>query len=283
VLFVRRQNRLASPLLDLKLFKIPNFRVALLGLFGYSLLTGAVLFLMSQWLQSVAGLSALDAGLALVPGMITSTAASMTAPILARRFRPAYLIGVGLLITVAALVIISQATFSAPLVIVAFAIWTIGGAPVEALGIGLILGATPPEKAGAASAMPQVCNEIGAALGFALLGTVATVVYRAKISGAVLLGVPAAAVTAAHENVANAAAAAASLPDQVGQSLLTAARVAYNSGMHVVAWITAVLLAAVAVTIMVKLRHEPPLGASVGGHGGAVPVESDEVVDERAA
>ena len=270
VLFVRRQNRLAQPLLDLKLFAITNVRIGLLGLFAYSLLTGAVLLLMSQWLQSVAGLSALGAGLALVPGMITSTLASMAAPILARRFRPAYLIGIGLLITVAALVIITQASFSAPLVIVAFAIWTIGGAPVEALGIGLVLGAVPPEKAGSASAVPQVCNELGAALGFALLGTVATVVYRVKMSGAIPVGVPANAAAAAHESVDSATAAARSLPDQVGQGLLSVARTAYNSGMHVVAWIAAVLLAAVAVLIMVKLRHEPPLGATADTDAEAV-------------
>ncbi|MER6949853.1 MFS transporter [Nonomuraea sp. NPDC000554] len=262
VLFIRRQNRLPHPLLDLKLFSIANVRFGLLGLFGYSLLTGAVLLLMSQWLQSVAGLSALGAGLALVPGMITSTIASTVAPILARRFRPAYLIGIGLLITVAALVVITQASFSATLVIAAFAVWTIGGAPIEALGIGLVLGATPPEKAGAVSAVPQVCNEVGSALGFALLGTVATVVYRAKLSGAIPANVPPAAAAAADESVASATAAAQSLPEQLGEALLGPARLAYNSGMHVVAWITAVLLAALAVVIIVKLRHEPPLGAT---------------------
>jgi DHA2 family multidrug resistance protein-like MFS transporter len=262
VLFVRRQHRLAHPLLDLRLFAITNVRIGLLGLFGYALLTGAVLLLMGQWLQSVAGLSAFEAGLALVPGMITSTLASTASPILARRIRPARLIGVGLLITVAALVALTQVAFSAPLVVIAFAVWTIGGAPVQALGIGIILGATPPEKAGSASAMPQVSNEIGAALGFALLGTVATVVYRAKMAGTLPAEVPPAAAEAANESVANAVAVARSLPEQVGEALLGPARLAFNSGMHVVAWIAAVLLAALAVLVLVKLRHEPPLGAA---------------------
>lgn len=103
-----------------------------------------------------------------------------------------------MLITVVGLVVITQASSSAPLVIGAFAVWTIGGAPVEALGIGLILGATPPEKAGSASALPQVFNEMGSALGFALLGTVATVIYRVKLTGAVPAEVPPAAVAAAQ-------------------------------------------------------------------------------------
>ncbi|WP_343954046.1 MFS transporter, partial [Nonomuraea longicatena] len=254
VLFVRRQYRLEHPLLDLRLFSIANVRIGLLGLFGYSLLTGAVLLLMSQWLQSVAGLSAFGAGLALVPGMITSTLASMAAPMLARRFRPGPLIGLGLLITSAALVVIAQADTSAPLVIAAFAVWTIGGAPIEALGIGLVLAAAPPEKAGSISALPQVCNEIGAALGFALLGTVATIVYRARLAGAVPEEVPAAAVAAAQDSVAGAVAAAQSLPAQLGQALLGPARLAFNGGMHTVSWITAVLLAALAVLMLVRLR-----------------------------
>ncbi|GGS57882.1 MULTISPECIES: MFS transporter [Actinokineospora] len=258
-LFVRRQNRLADPLLDLKLFAITEFRVGLLGLFTYSVLTGAVLLLMTQWFQTVGGLSPLQAGLALLPGMALSTIGTTVAPIVARRFRPSVIIGVGLLVVVGALVWFTQiGPGTSPLVpVIAFGLWCAGGAPLLALGIGLVVSSSPPEKAGAASAMPQVSNEIGAALGFAVLGAGATAIYRGQMSDAVPAEVPADAAAAARESAAGATTVADVLPPDV----LATARDAFTSGMQVVSAIAATLVAAAAVMIMVKLRHVPPLGA----------------------
>lgn len=276
-LFLRRQRRLTDPLLDLKLFSILEFRVGLLSLFAYSLLTGAVMLLMAQWFQLVAGLSPVQAGLALVPGLLASTLSSTMAPILARRFRPAAIIGTGLLVVVAALAVFTQVgpNTSALVPMLAFAAWAAGGAPLTALGIGLVLGATPPEKAGSAAAMPQVGNEIGAAMGFAVLGTVATVVYRGQMGGAAPEGVPADAAAAATESVASAATVAQALPADAATALLETARAAYTSGMQLVAGVAAAILAAAAVMIILKLRHVPPLGAGAAEHGA-----TDEVADE---
>jgi DHA2 family multidrug resistance protein-like MFS transporter len=266
VLFVRRQRRLAHPLLDLGLFGDRDFSLGMTGLFAYSLFTGAVLLLMSQYFQSVAGLDSLQAGLALVPGMLVSSVSSTLSPILARRIRPALLIGIGLLVVVGALVAFAFAGPDSPgLLIIAFAVWCAGGAPLQALGIGLILGAAPPEKMGAASALPQVGNEIGSALGFALLGTVATVVYRAGMAGAVPPGVPAEAADAARENIAGAAAASAHLPERLGAALLAPAREAFTTGLHTVSVLSAAALALVAVLVLARLRHIPPLGNEEAG------------------
>ncbi|OLF12953.1 MFS transporter [Actinophytocola xinjiangensis] len=265
VLFLRRQRRLADPLLDLTLFRILEFRIGLLSLLSYSLFTGAVMLLMAQWYQSVADLTPVQAGLALVPGMAASSLSSTVAPILARRFRPAMIIGVGLLVTTGALVwFTTVGPGTSPVVpMIAFALWAAGGAPLTALGMGLVIGATPPEKAGSASAMPQVSNEIGAALGFAVLGTVATAVYRSQMADTVPAGLPASAVEAANDSVAGAAG--------LGGALLDPARAAFSTGLGVVAWIAAVVMAGTAIMIMVKLRAVPPLGA-----GGTEPADSQD-------
>ena len=42
----------------------------------------------------------------------------------------------------------------------------------------MIVGAAPPERAGAASAISHTGNELGGALGLGLLGSLATAVYR---------------------------------------------------------------------------------------------------------
>lgn len=263
VLFVRRQRRLADPLLDVDLFRIPDFRIGMVGLLAYALLSGGVMLLMAQWFQSVANLSPLQAGLALLPGMAAATVSSMLAPILARRIRPAVIIGVGLLVVAVILVLFTQVgPDTSPLVLVlGWSIWCLGGGPTVALGMGLVLAATPPEKAGAAAAMPQVGNELGAAVGFAVIGTIATAVYRGQMSDAVPSEVPAGAAEAIQESVASAATAAGSLPESLGAAVLDPAREAFTDGLQITSGIAGVLLAVVAVVVMVKLRHVSPLGA----------------------
>ena len=54
---------------------------------------------------------------------------------------------------------------------------SLGLAPVFTLTTDLIIGAAPPERAGAASAISETSSEFGGALGIALLGALATAVY----------------------------------------------------------------------------------------------------------
>jgi DHA2 family multidrug resistance protein-like MFS transporter len=73
-----------EPLLDVDLFEAPLFRVAALAnattMFAYT----GLLFLLTQYLQLVAGLSPLEAGLLLVPGSIVTMVAGVGAARLAR-------------------------------------------------------------------------------------------------------------------------------------------------------------------------------------------------------
>ena len=85
VLFVRRQRRLADPMLDVSLFAHRTFSVAVgTNLLGNFALIGA-LFFVAQYLQIVLGLGPLSAGLHLIPGMATAMAASVGVTVLLRR------------------------------------------------------------------------------------------------------------------------------------------------------------------------------------------------------
>ena len=78
--FVRRQRRLADPLIDLRLFRSPAFSGALAA---YTLATfvgfGAYVFI-AQYLQLVLGLEPLPAGLWTVPSMLAYIAGSFLVP-----------------------------------------------------------------------------------------------------------------------------------------------------------------------------------------------------------
>jgi DHA2 family multidrug resistance protein-like MFS transporter len=103
-------------------------------------------------------------------------------------------------------------------------------------------------------------NEFGSTLGIALLGSVATAVYRHEIGGNLPGGVTGDAAASAHDSVNGAAVAASQLPDQVASALLSASHAAFANSLNVVAGIGAVLLAGVAILIATLLRHVPPIG-----------------------
>jgi DHA2 family multidrug resistance protein-like MFS transporter len=261
-LFVRRQRALRDPLLDLRLFRHRDFRIAMVSMLCYTMLTGTTLVFMTQFFQSVGGLSPLRAALALVPGLAVGTASVTVSPILARRLRPAYLIAGGQVIVAAGLCVIalaSPATGVAPLVI-GFAVWCLGGGPLLALGTNVVVGSAPPERAGSAASMSQITGEVGYALGIAIVGTAGAAVYRHALR--VPAGVPAGAAGTARQNVAGAVSAARHLPATLGPGLVRSAYSAFDSGLHTVAISGAVILAGVAVVVAVRLRGMPVLGAA---------------------
>jgi DHA2 family multidrug resistance protein-like MFS transporter len=258
VAFVRRQNRLADPLLDLRLFADRAFSTTLGSMLAYSMLGGGTMVFVAQYFQLVGGWSPLRAGLALVPGMVASIVSFQVAPLLARRIRPAHLFAAGMAISVVGLLVMTGAgTSGAAVLIVGFMVNCLGVGPLVTLGTNLVVGSAPPERAGSAAAIAQTGNEFGYALGIAVLGSVATAVYRTQVTDALPSGAPA----AAKDTLAGATQAAAGLPDTVGAAVLSAAHQAFVDGLHTIAALSAVLLAGVGVLLVITLRHLPPIGA----------------------
>jgi MFS transporter, DHA2 family, multidrug resistance protein len=259
--FVRRQRRLADPLLDLRLFADAAFSTALVGMLLNTMLPGATMVLITQYLQLVEGLSPLRAGLWLLPTVAAGMAGFQLSPLAARKVRPAHLIAAGMAVSVAGLLLITRAGATSGLaaVVTGLALINVGAGPLVTLGTNLVIGAAPPEKAGSAASMAQTSNEFGFALGIAVMGTIGTAVYRGQV--AIPAGVPAGAASATRDSLAGATAAAQHLPDQVAAALLTPAREAFTAGMQAVAAISAVLLLGVAVLAATVFRHIQPIGA----------------------
>ncbi|OKJ48539.1 MFS transporter [Streptomyces sp. CB02009] len=262
VLFVRRQRALTAPLLDVTLFRHGRFSASLLGLLAYSLIGGTVMLLMTQYFQAAQGMTPIEAGLGLLPGMAAATVSFMVCPIIARKVRPAYVIGAGIAGVVAVLLAFSQlsADSGTATLIAGFAVFSFCGAPIVALGTNMVVGAVPPEKAGSAGALSQISNEFGSALGVATLGTLGLAVYRDQVEGAVPATVPAGAADAARDSVSGAASAAQGLPQQVADALMEPVRVAFTGGIHTVATVSAILIAVAGAFFVALMRHVPPIG-----------------------
>ncbi|MFC4057179.1 MFS transporter [Planomonospora corallina] len=241
VRFLRRQRRLADPLLDLSLFRSGAFNTALVSMFFYTMLTGTTMMFITQFFPSVAGMSPMEAGLGLLPGLALGILSLMAAPVLSTRVPPFRLVAGGLLLTVAGLAMVALSDGAAGLV-AGFAVWCVGGGPLLTLGTGLVVGSVPPEKSGTASALSQISNEFGYAVGIATVGTVGTVVYRARLPH----DMPAQVAEPVRESLARAVAAAEGLPGGAGGDLAASARAAFTDGLHAVAAVGAVLLLGVA-------------------------------------
>ena len=188
--FARRQGRLADPLIDLRLFRVPAFSAALVTNACALLVAFGGFFLIAQYLQLVLGLSPLEAGLWTLPSSAGFIAGSMLAPSLASRARPRVVIAGALALAAVALGLLTQLGDDSGLAVVVTGsvLLGLGVAPVVTLGTDLIVAAAPPERAGVASGLSETGAELGGALGIALLGSIGTAVSRRAMADAVPSG-----------------------------------------------------------------------------------------------
>jgi DHA2 family multidrug resistance protein-like MFS transporter len=255
-LFVRRQLVLADPIVDLRLFRIPAFRVSLaINFFSIFVAVGYFLFV-AQYLQLVLGLSPLQAGLWSVPSAIGFVIGSQLAPRIVRRVRPAFVIGAGLALAALGLVVLTQVGGSAGLAVVVTSsmVISLGLAPVFGLTTELIVGSAPPERAGAAAGISETCSELGGALGLSILGSIGVAIYRGGVAERLPAGVPPDAAAAARDTLGAAVAVAAQLPDAVRAALLEVSRGAFVQGMHLTSAIAAVAALTIAALAVAMLR-----------------------------
>lgn len=256
--FVRRQLSLSDPLLDLGLFANRGFSSALGVMLVSTLSMGGMFMLVAQYLQLVGGLSALNAGLVLVPPSIVMIASTMLAPALAQRLGHGLVIGVGLIVAALGFGILTQVdpTGTPGVVVAGQIVVSIGVGPGMALLAGIVIGSVPKEKAGSAAAISETSGELGAALGIALLGSVATVVYRTQVS--MPDGTPPQVAEVARDSMSAAASASEGLPTQVGDALLVSAREAFTQGMSATLAIAAGATLLLGILTIVALRHITP-------------------------
>jgi MFS transporter, DHA2 family, multidrug resistance protein len=257
VMFVRRQTRLADPLIDMRLFKVPAFSVALAA---YTLATfvafGAFVFI-AHYMQLVLGLSPWHAGLWTTPFAAAFIIGSTLTPMIARRVRPALVMVGGLAIATVGFGVLTQVDGPSALAVLvtAFVVYSLGVAAVFTLATDLIVGSAPPERAGVASAISETGSEFGGALGIAILGSIGTAVYRGVMADVMPKGIPPEAAGAVRDTLAGAVAVAGRLPDQLGSDLLGVARTAFTQAMEVTAICSAAIVLAMAIVAALLLQR----------------------------
>jgi DHA2 family multidrug resistance protein-like MFS transporter len=174
--------------------------------------------------------------------------------------RPAYVIAGGLALASIGLGLLTQVGVTSGLVplIAGSVVISLGLAPVFGVTTELIVGAAPPEQAGAASGISETASELGGALGIAILGSVGLAIYRSELANRLPAAVPSDVVEAARDTLGSAAAAATQLPGDLGAAVLAAARAAFVVSMQLSSAIAAGIGLILAVLALAALRHQQP-------------------------
>lgn len=119
------------------------------------------------------------------------------------------------------------------------------------------MGSAPAEKAGSAAAMSEMVQELGVALGVAVLGSLASAVYRGLVRDRIPADLPEDVSLAVGESLW----AAVSVVDRLPGGVLEEAREAFTRGFNVTAGIGALGIAVLAILSATALRHVGAVGA----------------------
>lgn len=180
ILFVLYERSLPAtkfPLVQLSMFRIQSFRVGVVISAAFIAAIPAFFFTFSLLLQVGLGFSALHAGLTTIPWSIATAIAS----VMSARFAPRlgrYTIALGSLIGVLGLLgviitlYISGTSLNSWELIPAFVLAGIGLGGVIAPLLTLILAGVPPRDAGSASGVLTTFQQLGGAIGVAVVGVV---------------------------------------------------------------------------------------------------------------
>lgn len=243
-LFARRMLRRDNPMLDVRLFTNPVFTGAILSNLLATFAIVGFLFFISQHLQLVSGMPPMEAGLFLLPGMITCIVAGIVVVRFTRFARPATLVAAGNAFSLLGylLVLTNNWVHTDVVLLIGFISINIGVGVAETISNDLIMSSVPPTKAGAASAISEAAYEVGVLLGAAILGSILTATYSARVE--VPAGLAPELERAATETLGGATTVAQSLEPGAAQALLDSARTAFDSGVVFTAALAAVVMAA---------------------------------------
>jgi EmrB/QacA subfamily drug resistance transporter len=174
--FVMRCRVAAHPVLDLKLLKLPFVTAAAISGFGFTMGFFSLIFVNTQWLQTVWNYSPSRSGLAGIPGPVMAAIVAAPAGRLAQRIGHGKVVAIGAVILCSGNLTLSYWITETPNYLTRYL-------PVmvyTGIGVGLCISTIsssataflPQSKFAMGSALNNTARQFGAALGLALVGSI---------------------------------------------------------------------------------------------------------------
>ncbi|MET8006799.1 MFS transporter [Nonomuraea glycinis] len=242
--FVLWERRQEHPMLPLQLFRNRNFSGASFAILLMSFGAGAVMLMLTQYLQFVLGYGEMRAGLALLPYAVAAAIFNGLGAGLGQKISNRTLIAAGLLVMAGGFAVMATTTGYLSL-LVGLVVMGVGGGLAGPSAYASLMNAIPLEYAGVGSAMNDTVQQVGLAMSIAVLGSVLAGVFTASM--------PESAPEAARESIG----VAINMPALVAQ-----AKAAFTDAVHLGAWVGAGFCVAAAVLAFVVIRPAAPAAAT---------------------
>lgn len=250
VVFVVVERTRRDPMLDLSLLRNPSFPTLLGAAAMLPAAAWAYWAFQTLWMQSVLGLSPIEAGLTFLPASCTTFVVSIVIGKLMHKLTHRPLIGTGMLLIAAGAVAQTMVTSSSGWAVVLPGMFLVG------VGAGLVLGpvsaaamaAVSGPRAGMASGAVNTFRQFGYAFGIAVLGAV----FHSGLA------------STAGDNLAEPLSSGeAGTVIAQGDATAQLVRQAYADALDQVFWVAAGLgvLAGIAVFLFVRQRRTEPAPA----------------------
>lgn len=232
--FVLFELRTEEPMLDIRYFRNRAFSTGTAGMILVFLGMYGTMFLVIQYLQLILGYSALSTSLRILPMTPIMMIVAPLTPRLSARFGAHRTVASGMVLAAIGFVMFTFYTPHTPYLYVLASLvpFMSGIALTMSPMTSAIMSAVPARRAGAGSAMNDATRELGAALGVAVLGSIAASRYSSSVHGAVTK-LPASSQHAARSSLAGALQVARSLPGATGSALARGAQHAFVGGIQV--------------------------------------------------
>jgi Na+/melibiose symporter-like transporter len=281
----------AHPMLDVRFFANRRFTAANIAVTLVFFAMFGQAFIGTQYLQTVLGFNALEAGIRGLPMAVVMVSVAPLAPRLVEKIGTKLVVGGGLLAVASALWIFSTVPVADgyPRMLEGMLVLGLGMGLMMAPATESIMGSLPPSKAGVGSAMNDTTRQMGGALGVAIIGSVFASVFRPGVSDQLAAaGATPEQIAVARDSVAGALQVASQLPGEVGQAVAQAAKVQFVDGMStaLVVGIFAVLAAAAVVFAFLPARaHDPreELAGPLDGLASLGFAEAESVLERDTA
>ncbi|MCE9623311.1 MAG: DHA2 family efflux MFS transporter permease subunit [Actinomycetia bacterium] len=262
--FVAWELRTDEPMLDMSLFRNPAFSAGSAGMILIFLSMFGVMFLISQYFQLILGFSALGASVRFLPMSPIMVLVATRTPRLAARFGAHRVVSLGMALVAVALLMFRglETDTSYWYVFACIVPLTTGIAMAMSPMTASIMSAVPARRAGTGSAMNDATRELGAALGVAVLGSLAASRYGHSVDR-VIASIPESSRSAVRSSLPSALARAKELAGSEAAAVTSAAEHAFISGIHFAVTVGGALAAVAAVVVFrylpPKAMHEDPV------------------------
>jgi EmrB/QacA subfamily drug resistance transporter len=242
------ERRTSHPLLPFELWRNPSFSGSSFAITLVFFALAGGLFLMTQYFQLVRGWTPLHAGVATLPVLAGSLVGAPVGPLLLERLgcSRATALGLGCVAVGLALAAVVSREGGYPVFGAGIALVGYGMATAMTPAADALMGSLDKDRAGVGSAVNDTTQEVGGALGVAILGSIVGAAYS---GGLHVAGAPA----AVHRSLAAALVVAGRLPQAQGAGVASAARASFLhalGGGFLVAALLAVASAVVALVVL---------------------------------